>query len=111
MLFGISSTLWSQALIAEVYSMNVMFFFLIFSLCIRYDKNPSDKLLAVIMFIYGLSLSNFFREKTKIFVRHKDVYDKLLKYHVPKDMISYNPLQKEAEKEKGLEEGLAPSTA
>ena len=57
--------------------------------------------------LYGLSQSNFFKEKTKIIVRHQKVYEKLLKYNVPEDMIKYAPLaNKEPERETGLEKGL-----
>lgn len=67
-----SATFWSQAIVAEVYTLNVFFFLLLFYLILHYvsdellerqgrevkRKDGSYGLLAAITFVYGLSLSN-----------------------------------------------------
>lgn len=65
--FGFSSTFWSQSVVAEVYSLNCLFFFLILGLCLRVSHlarysattTPhSTRQLAVVAFVFGLSLTN-----------------------------------------------------
>jgi len=63
--FGASMTFWSQAIIAEVYTLNTMMFFLCLPLCIAYashvgraDTWPHRRLMCLIAFCYGLGLSN-----------------------------------------------------
>ena len=76
---------------------------------LRKMRNIPDKLVER---LYGLSQSNFFREKTKIVVRHQKVYDKLQEYGIPEDMIIHAPLtNEEPEREQGLEPGLIPEGA
>jgi hypothetical protein len=71
--YGLSKTFWSQSIIAEIYTLNTFFFFLIFTLCILLvsTKKPAEKtsdtdhvnsysknkLLLWISFLYGLSLT------------------------------------------------------
>ena len=59
LIYGFSLAFWSQAIIAEVYTLNVFLFLLLFLLCLRFRDNPESKtLFGMICFIYGLSLSN-----------------------------------------------------
>jgi len=65
--------------------------------------------------LYGLSLSGFFKKKTKIVVNNSKIYDKLVNYGVPKDMVVYAAIEetkKNPEKsELGLEGAITPSPA
>jgi len=59
--FGFSQIYWSQAIIAEVYTLNVLLFLLLFILALRYSEQAergSARLVAWMGFMYGLSLSN-----------------------------------------------------
>ena len=71
--YGLSLRFWSQSIIAEIYTLNTFFFFLLVYLCIRFTEDKgthSDKiklkwfigapgwLLGSIAFTYGLSLTN-----------------------------------------------------
>ena len=71
--YGLSLRFWSQSIIAEIYTLNTFFFFLLLYLCIRFTEDKgthSDKiklkwfigapgwLLGSIAFTYGLSLTN-----------------------------------------------------
>jgi len=59
--FGFSQTFWSQAIIAEIYTLNVLLFFLLLNMALQYSTGTAlkDKRLLILMaFIYGLSLSN-----------------------------------------------------
>lgn len=63
--YGASMTFWSQAIIAEVYTLNTMMFFLVFALCLHYAsyaKRAEDRghrvLMCVVAFTYGLGLAN-----------------------------------------------------
>jgi len=63
LIFAFSEAFWSQSVIAEVYALNSFFFALcIYILVIWTEKSkekiPSDKLLYLLSFIYGLSLTN-----------------------------------------------------
>ncbi|MGH8248183.1 MAG: protein O-mannosyl-transferase family, partial [Gammaproteobacteria bacterium] len=60
--FAFSRTFWSQSIIAEVYSLNVLLFFLLLLLCVAHtqssgtggDRGRPERL----AFLYGLSLTN-----------------------------------------------------
>ena len=64
--YGASKTFWSQAIIAEVYTLNAMFFFIIFALCIAYASHVGRsgvahrRLLYLIAFVYGLAAANHY---------------------------------------------------
>lgn len=64
--YGASRTFWSQAIIAEVYTLNAMFFFIVFALCLHYSshRGPNNrshnKTLYYIAFIYGLGVANHY---------------------------------------------------
>jgi len=59
--FGISRTFWSQAIITEVYTLNTFIYLVLFSGAIYFVRSreiPSGKFICLMMFIYGLGLSN-----------------------------------------------------
>ncbi|MDM5147164.1 DUF2723 domain-containing protein [Candidatus Persebacteraceae bacterium Df01] len=64
--YGASDTFWSQAIIAEVYTLNSMFFFIVLALCVRYAGHIGragrnhNRLFMAITFIYGLGLANHY---------------------------------------------------
>ena len=64
--YGASKTFWSQAIIAEVYTLNAMFFFIILALCIYYASHSGrsgkshTRLLVVIAFLYGIAIANHY---------------------------------------------------
>ena len=61
-----SDVFWSQAIIAEVYTLNAMMYFIIMAMCLRYagadiresSGRPHLYLYCAIAFVYGLGLSN-----------------------------------------------------
>ena len=58
---GLSKTFWSQAIIAEVYTLNVLLFLLLFILalyCAAAEKEQQGLYCKWLAFIYGLALSN-----------------------------------------------------
>lgn len=59
---GFSATFWSQAIIAEVYTLNAFLFFLICILVVRWQERAgqpgSERLLYMAGFVYGIGLSN-----------------------------------------------------
>jgi hypothetical protein len=62
---GASKTFWSQAIIAEVYALNAMMFFVVLALCLVYAAHSGGRrdprhfaLYCVIALVYGLGLSN-----------------------------------------------------
>jgi hypothetical protein len=57
-LYGISVTFWSQAIIIEVYSLAVFLFLLSFLLLLNYTKTHQLRYLYLWVFVSGLSLSN-----------------------------------------------------
>ena len=59
-LFGISPMVWTQATYAEVYSLNTFFIVLLLWLWLRYQEKQSNKRIYLIIFFYGLSLTNHF---------------------------------------------------
>lgn len=57
--FAFSQGFWSQAIIAEVYTLNIFLFLLLFILILNYRENPESKrLFWLACFIFGLALSN-----------------------------------------------------
>ena len=61
--YACSEIFWSQAIIAEVYTLNAALYFVLLALCLSYGgtprgKKPSMHLYAIIAFLYGLSLTN-----------------------------------------------------
>lgn len=57
--FAVSKTLWSQAIIADVYALNAFFFFLLLALCMAH-ANGGRRLLPLIAVVYGLGLANHY---------------------------------------------------
>lgn len=58
--FAFSPVMWAQSVIIEVYSLNAFFLALILLLAYRWMQRPSDKLLWVTAFVFGLSLTNYY---------------------------------------------------
>ena len=64
--YGASKTFWSQAIIAEVYTLNAALFFIILALCIKYASHSGRSqrrhinLLKAIAFIYGLGIATHY---------------------------------------------------
>ena len=64
--YGAGRTVWSQAIIAEVYTLNAMLFFIILALCIAYAGHSGRsgkshlRLLCIIAFVYGLGLATHY---------------------------------------------------
>ena len=63
--YAASKTFWSQSIIAEVYALNAMMFFIVLALCLAYAAHAGARrdsrhfaLYCAIAFIYGLGLSN-----------------------------------------------------
>ena len=59
LVFAFSPVMWSQSTIVEVYSLNSFFLMLVFVLTYRWMRSPSDKLLWVTAFVFGLGLTNY----------------------------------------------------
>lgn len=63
---GAGKTIWSQAIIAEVYTLNMAFFFIVLALCIRYASHQGratqlhNRLLFTIAFVYGVGAANHY---------------------------------------------------
>jgi len=57
-LFGISLDFWSQAIIIEVYTLNTFLVACLLLLILRFNKAPSDGLMARLGLVTGLALSN-----------------------------------------------------
>ncbi len=63
---GAGRSIWSQAIIAEVYTLNAMFFFIILALCIAYAGHVGRsgkshlRLLCAIAFVYGLGVATHY---------------------------------------------------
>jgi hypothetical protein len=57
-LYGLSGTFWSQAIIAEVYTLNTFFFFSLFYLALAFLATKSPRVLVVFAGVFGLSLAN-----------------------------------------------------
>lgn len=58
MLFAVSRTPWSQAVITEVYAFNAFFVSVLLYCMVRYQRKPSKRLLALTSLIYGLSFGH-----------------------------------------------------
>lgn len=56
--FGFAETLWSQAVIAEVYTLNATFFALVICLLLFWRERRDDRVLTLIAFLAGLSLTH-----------------------------------------------------
>lgn len=57
--FAFSPVEWSQATIVEVYSLNAFFLMWVFLLSYRWMRKPSDKILWITAFVFGLGLTNY----------------------------------------------------
>ena len=57
--FAFSPVEWSQATIVEVYSLNALFLMWVFLLSYRWMRKPSDKILWITAFVFGLGLTNY----------------------------------------------------
>ena len=58
LVLAFSSVLWSQSIIAEVYTLNLLLLLAIFLLVLRFHHNQNLTLLRLTALIYGLALSN-----------------------------------------------------
>ena len=59
LVFAFSPVEWSQSTIVEVYSLNALFLMAVFLLSYRWMRKPSDKILWLAAFIFGLGLTNY----------------------------------------------------
>ena len=59
LVFAFSPVMWSQSTIVEVYSLGAFFLMLVMLLTYRWMRRPSDKLLWVTAFVFGLGLTNY----------------------------------------------------
>jgi len=59
LLFAFSPINWSQSVIVEVYSLNSLFLVLTLILAYMWIKRPSDKILIVLSFVFGVGLTNY----------------------------------------------------
>ncbi|HSB79243.1 MAG TPA: DUF2723 domain-containing protein [Candidatus Methylomirabilis sp.] len=57
-LYGLSSTFWSQAIISETYTLNTFFFFGLFYLALAFLLGKNLRILYVLAGLFGLSLAN-----------------------------------------------------
>ena len=57
--FAFSPVEWSQSTIVEVYSLNAFFLMWVFLLSYRWLRKPSDKILWLTAFVFGLGLTNY----------------------------------------------------
>ena len=57
--FAFSPVEWSQATIVEIYSLNALFLMWVFLLSYRWMRQPSDKMLWLTAFVFGLGLTNY----------------------------------------------------
>ena len=57
--FAFSPVEWSQATIVEIYSLNALFLMWVFLLSYRWMRKPSDKILWITAFVFGLGLTNY----------------------------------------------------
>ena len=57
--FALSPVEWSQSTIVEIYSLNAFFLMWVFLLTYRWMRKPSDKILWMTAFIFGLGLTNY----------------------------------------------------
>ena len=59
LLFAFSPVMWSQSTIVEVYSLGALFLMLVLLLTYRWMRRPSDKILWLTAFVFGLGLTNY----------------------------------------------------
>jgi tetratricopeptide (TPR) repeat protein len=59
LLFAFSPVTWSQAVIAEVYSLNALFLAFIFLFTYRWMRQPDNRMLYIIAFTFGFGLTNY----------------------------------------------------
>ncbi|MGI5869799.1 MAG: DUF2723 domain-containing protein [Kiritimatiellia bacterium] len=59
LVFAFSPVMWSQATIVEVYTLNALFLMLIYVLTYRWMCRPSEKVLWITAFVFGLGLTNY----------------------------------------------------
>ena len=57
--FSLSPVEWSQSTIVEIYSLNAFFLMWVFLLTYRWMRKPSDRILWMTAFIFGLGLTNY----------------------------------------------------
>ncbi|MBQ3748836.1 MAG: DUF2723 domain-containing protein, partial [Kiritimatiellae bacterium] len=57
--FALSPVEWSQSTIVEIYSLNALFLMWVFLLSYRWMRKPSDKVLFMTAFVFGLGLTNY----------------------------------------------------
>jgi Protein of unknown function (DUF2723) len=58
LLFGVSRAFWSQAVIAEVYTLNVLFVALVILVLLLWQRRRTDRWLMLAAFLIGLSMSH-----------------------------------------------------
>ncbi len=59
LVFAFSPVMWSQSTIVEVYALNAFFLMLIMLLTYRWMRRPTDRLLWMTAFVFGLGLTNY----------------------------------------------------
>ena len=57
--FAFSPVEWSQSTIVEIYSLNALFLMAVFLLSYRWMRRPSDRILWLVAFVFGLGLTNY----------------------------------------------------
>ena len=57
--FAFSPVEWSQSTIVEIYSLNSLFLMWVFLLSYRWMRKPSDRILWLTAFVFGLGLTNY----------------------------------------------------
>ncbi len=57
--FALSPVEWSQSTIVEIYSLNAFFLMLVFLLSYRWMRKPTNRVLWVTAFVFGLGLTNY----------------------------------------------------
>ena len=58
LVLAVSSVLWSQSIIAEVYTLNLLLLLAIFLLLLKFNNTQNPALLRMAALVYGLALSN-----------------------------------------------------
>ncbi len=59
LVFAFSPIMWSQSTIVEAYSLNAFFLMWVFLLSYRWMRRPTDKILWLTAFVFGLGLTNY----------------------------------------------------
>ena len=59
LIFAFSPVMWSQSTIVEVYALGAFFLMMVMLLTYRWMRQPSDKLLWLTAFVFGLGLTNY----------------------------------------------------